>query len=76
MYRLAIIEASGGSVYKNTLPPPKENQKLYLVTAKKDQKDWHKYRRLNKDIIIVSTEAIMSAVMRQTCERMTSYSLA
>ncbi|XP_065361467.1 DNA ligase 1 isoform X2 [Calliphora vicina] len=71
-----IIEVSGGYVHAKTPPAPKDNQHIYLVTAKEDKKEWHKYRRLNKNIIIVSTEAIMSAVMRQNCERMTSYTLS
>ncbi|KAM7358319.1 uncharacterized protein ACRADG_003340 [Cochliomyia hominivorax] len=72
----AIIEASGGFVYNKMPSATKDNQKIYLVSSKEDKKDWHKYRRINKEIIIVSTEAIMSAIMRQSCESMSSYTLA
>ncbi|TMW52893.1 hypothetical protein DOY81_002009, partial [Sarcophaga bullata] len=72
----AIIEASGGLVHHKSPPESKEGQKIYLVSSTDDKKEWHKYRRLNKNIVIVSTEAIMSAIMRQTCARMSNYELS
>lgn len=76
IFLLAIIEASGGFVHPKAPPGPKENQHLYLITSKEDRKEWQKYRRLNDNIIIVSTEAIMSAIMRQSCESLKNYTLA
>ncbi|XP_046807373.1 myb-like protein X isoform X2 [Lucilia cuprina] len=72
----AIIEASGGYVHEKNPPAAQDNQQIYLVSAKEDKKDWHKYRRINKNIIIVSTEAVMASIMRQSCERLNCYTLS
>uniref|UniRef100_A0A1I8PFY4 Mediator of DNA damage checkpoint protein 1 n=1 Tax=Stomoxys calcitrans TaxID=35570 RepID=A0A1I8PFY4_STOCA len=72
----AVIEVSGGIVHTKAPPPPKENQKLFLVSSPDDRKDWHKYRRVNSNIIIIATEAIMSAIMRQNCTPLSNHVLA
>ncbi|XP_073843122.1 mutator 2 [Musca autumnalis] len=71
----AIIEIAGGIVHTNGTPAPKENQNIYLISCNDDRKDWHKFRRINKNITIITTEAIMSSVMRQNCTPLANHVL-
>ncbi|XP_061386876.1 probable serine/threonine-protein kinase DDB_G0282963 [Musca vetustissima] len=71
----AIIEISGGIVHTKSPPPAKENQKIYLISCNDDRKDWHKFRRINKNITIITTEAIMSSIMRQNCTPLSNHVL-
>ncbi|XP_075164231.1 mutator 2 [Haematobia irritans] len=72
----AIIELSGGIVHLKNPPPPKKNQKIYLVSSTDDCKEWHKFRRINSNISIVATEAVMSTVMRQNTTPLINHVLA
>ncbi|XP_005183942.1 general transcriptional corepressor trfA isoform X1 [Musca domestica] len=71
----AIIEIAGGIVHAKGTPAPKDNQKLYLISCNDDRKDWHKVRRINKNITIITTEAIMSSIMRQNCTPLSNHVL-
>ncbi|XP_011201987.2 mediator of DNA damage checkpoint protein 1 [Bactrocera dorsalis] len=60
-----IIECAGGKVYDEP-PPPKSDQKIYVISTMNDKKYWHKYRRSNTNIRITDSEGVMASVMRQS----------
>uniref|UniRef100_A0A0K8W4F7 Mediator of DNA damage checkpoint protein 1 n=1 Tax=Bactrocera latifrons TaxID=174628 RepID=A0A0K8W4F7_BACLA len=60
-----IIECAGGKVHDET-PPPKSDQKIYVISTLNDKKYWHKYRRSNANIRITDSEGVMASVMRQS----------
>uniref|UniRef100_A0A1B0FAX3 Mediator of DNA damage checkpoint protein 1 n=1 Tax=Glossina morsitans morsitans TaxID=37546 RepID=A0A1B0FAX3_GLOMM len=61
-----IIECAGGYVHNEyDKVIEKKEGKIYLVSCSDDTKDWHILRRRYKNITIVPSEAIMSAIMRQ-----------
>ncbi|XP_050333101.1 uncharacterized protein LOC126761185 [Bactrocera neohumeralis] len=62
-----IIECAGGKVYDEP-PPPKSDQKIYVISTLNDKKYWHKYRRSNTNIRITDSEGVMASVMRQSSQ--------
>lgn len=61
-----IIECAGGYVHNEyDKVIEKKEGKIYLVSCSDDTKDWHILRHRYKNITIVPSEAIMSAIMRQ-----------
>ncbi|KAL9910773.1 mutator 2 isoform 1-T1 [Glossina fuscipes fuscipes] len=61
-----IIECAGGSVHNEYDKVNEKKQgKIYLISCSDDKKDWHTLRHRYKNITIIPSEAIMSAIMRQ-----------
>uniref|UniRef100_A0A1B0AI19 Mediator of DNA damage checkpoint protein 1 n=1 Tax=Glossina pallidipes TaxID=7398 RepID=A0A1B0AI19_GLOPL len=61
-----IIKCAGGYVHNEyDKVIEKKEGKIYLVSCSDDKKDWHTLRHRYKNITIVPSEAIMSAIMRQ-----------
>uniref|UniRef100_A0A1A9W058 Mediator of DNA damage checkpoint protein 1 n=1 Tax=Glossina brevipalpis TaxID=37001 RepID=A0A1A9W058_9MUSC len=62
-----IIECAGGQLHNeyDKINAKKEQGKIYLISCLDDKKHWRAFRRRYKNIIIVSSEAIMLAIMCQ-----------
>uniref|UniRef100_A0A1A9WWE8 Mediator of DNA damage checkpoint protein 1 n=1 Tax=Glossina brevipalpis TaxID=37001 RepID=A0A1A9WWE8_9MUSC len=71
-----IIECAGGQVHNELKKFNKEKQgKIYLISCSIDKKDWHTFQRHYKNITIVSTEAVMSSIMRQDVKQLDKFIL-
>ncbi|KAL9895548.1 mediator of DNA damage checkpoint protein 1-like [Glossina fuscipes fuscipes] len=72
-----IIECGGGHVHNEYDRINQVQQgKLYLVSCSDDRKDWRTFRRHYKNITIIPSEAIMSAVVRQNNNFLNKFVLA